>query len=165
MNTRAAAISLGLTRTRTVYNNKTGIQTVDVYSRLLPVPNQNLNTANVVQLPLSPVIESVSHTELQSHSERQKQLGTCSVCFRQLSKRSASVIHSHGINGQCAGSGLAPVGGSITARQMSNSINSVNLCLTRQISPSINHSAVDSSDKPSSHLKCQLSLSNSSDLT
>jgi len=39
---------------------------------------------------------------------------------------------------------LAPVGGSITARQMSRSINSVNLCLTRQISPSINHSAVDS---------------------
>jgi len=144
MNTRAAAISLGLTRTRTIYN-KMGIQTGDVNSRLLPaVPNQNLNTANVVQIPLNPVNETVSHTELQSQSERQKQLGTRSVCFRQLSITSASVIHSHGLNGQCAGSGLAPVGGSITARQMSSSINSVNLCLTQQISPSINHSAVDS---------------------
>jgi len=47
MNTRTTAISLGLTRTRTVYNNKTDIQAVDVNSRLLPaVPNQNLNTAN-----------------------------------------------------------------------------------------------------------------------
>jgi len=60
MNTRAAAISLGLTKTRTVYNNKTGIQTVDVNSRMLPaVPNQNLNTANVVQIPLNPVSQKL----------------------------------------------------------------------------------------------------------
>ena len=59
--------------------------------------------------------DNVSHTDLQPPSaERQKQLGSCSVCFRQLSITSSSVIHSHGLNGQCAGSGHAPVDGSIT---------------------------------------------------
>jgi len=61
------------------------------------------------------VHDNVSHTDLQPPSaERQKQLGMCSVCFRQLSITSSSIIHNHGLNGQCAESGRAPVDGSIT---------------------------------------------------
>ena len=57
---------------------------------------------------------------LESQSERHKQWGTCSVCFRKLSLTSANVIHSHGMNGQCAGSGFAPVDGSVTMRPSSD---------------------------------------------
>jgi len=97
-------MALGATRTRSIYNNKKHVQTVDVISN---------STANVAHIPLSSVHDNVSHTDLQPPSaERQKQLGTCSVCFRKLSI--TSVIHSHGLNGQCAGSGHAPVDGSIT---------------------------------------------------
>jgi len=100
------ALALGATRTRSIYNNKKHVQTVDVISN---------STANVAHIPLSSVHDNVSHTDLQPPSaERQKQLGMCSVCFRQLSITSSSVIHSHGLNGQCAGSGHAPVDGSIT---------------------------------------------------
>ena len=57
---------------------------------------------------------------LESQSERHKQWGTCSVCFCKLSLTSANVIHSHGLNGPCAGSRFAPVDGSFTMRPSSD---------------------------------------------
>jgi hypothetical protein len=71
---------------------------------------------------------------------RQKKFGACSVCLRQLTITSTNVIRSHGLNGQCAGSGHAPVDGSVTAQQSSSSMVTTD-------SQQINCAAVDNTGR------------------
>ena len=67
----------------------------------------------------------MSQSDLQQLTAigRQKKFGACSVCLRQLSLTSANVIHSHGLHGQCAGSGCAPADGSITAQPVAPTVD------------------------------------------
>lgn len=59
----------------------------------------------------------MSQSQNDSQLGRQRKLGTCSVCLRQLSLTSAGVIHVHGLHGsQCTGSGCAPTDASITTQ-------------------------------------------------
>jgi len=48
----------------------------------------------------SEIVQSVRHSK--------KKFGVCSVCKRQISETSTGVKHSHGLGGQCTGSGCAP---------------------------------------------------------
>jgi len=81
-----------------------------------------------------------------THNQNDKKTGHLFGLVSSTAHNVCKRIHSDCLNSQCAVTGLAPVDGSITARQSSDSSDSVNLRQAQQLLPSINHSALDISD-------------------
>jgi len=121
-------INSGVIRTRSARsarcNNKDQVNTdvIGAGFQLFPAVSGQVLSNNNVQFSSVDNCSSVNAVLSvgESQSERHKQWGTCSICFRKLSLTSANVMHSHGLNGQCAGSGFAPVDGSVTTRLSSD---------------------------------------------
>ena len=80
-------------------NTSTQLNTQDLLSSTPSVDN----TVSPSLLASIPPVCNISMTG------RQKQSGSCPVCFRQMSITSAGVIHKHGLpSNPCAGSGCVP---------------------------------------------------------
>ena len=92
-------------------NNVATTGTVVTGSSSSPSVDNIVSPSLLASLSISPVCSIPSTiSSTNSANGRQKQSGSCPVCFRHMSITSAGVIHKHGLpSNPCAGSGSVPV--------------------------------------------------------
>jgi len=121
VNTKTAAIALGVIRTPAVHSLATHAQSVpsdvsgsSITRRLPPVPKQCERTSSLqahcrsltLTAPCTATTTAAASTSTSSAQRRTRQ---CTVCLRTLSLNAAGVIHQHGPCGApCIGSGRTP---------------------------------------------------------